>query len=249
MTEMIKTRLNGKWDIVLPEHRAARPEWKTGWETERLDALFDVIKSQIYYGSGKVVVYDVGTEEGDMTGLYSQWGADVHAFEPNPLVWPNIRAIWEANKFKPLAGYFVGFCAADTDMHPENIEPIIAEGDRDGWPVCAYGELIGNHGFRTIFERSGDTPRIRIDDYVKAHTPPTIITMDVEGAEFEVLKGAEQTIIDHKPVIYISVHPEFMFAGFDTYEADMHLWLRRHNYTGEHIAYDHEHHWEYTPND
>lgn len=242
MTEMIETLLNNRWTITLPEHRAARPEWKTGWETERLDALFFDIANQ-----EKPVVYDVGTEEGDMTGLYSQWGAEVHAFEPNPLVWPNIRAIWEANRLKDLAGYFVGFCAADTDRHPENIEPIIAEPDRDGWPACAYGELIGNHGFRTIFERSGDTPRIKIDDYVQDHTPPTLITMDVEGAEFEVLKGAEQTIIDYMPNIYISVHPEFMFAGFDTYEADMHLWLRQRGYIGTHLAYDHEHHWKYVP--
>jgi len=246
MTDMVMTTLNGSWDIILPEHRAARPEWTTGWERERLDALAGEVDCQL---DNKIIpiVYDIGTEEGDVTGLYSQWGAEVHVFEPNPLVWPNIRAIWEANKLKPLAGYFVGFAAADTETRPENIEPIIAEPDRDGWPASAYGELIGNHGFRTIFERSGDTPRIRIDDYAATHTAPTIITMDVEGAEFEVLKGAEQTILDHKPVIFISVHPEFMFAGFDTYEADMHLWLRQHGYEGEHLAYDHEHHWEYRP--
>lgn len=241
---MKNTRVNGQWDIILPDHRADRPEWQTGWERERLDALHAEITRQ-----DNPVVYDIGTEEGDMTGLYSMWGADVHAFEPNPLVWPNIRAIWEANDLRPLAGLFVGFAAADTELNPPNIEPIIAEPGRDGWPASAYGELIGNHGFRTIFERSGDTPRIRIDEYAEGRQLPTIITMDVEGAEFEVLKGAEQTISKCQPTIFISVHPVFMFEGFGYDEAHMHLWLREHDYVGQHLAYDHEHHWKYTHKD
>lgn len=250
--EMVPARLNGKWDIILPKHRADRPEWATGWEPERLDALHNAIVG-VYAETALVnrrpVVYDIGTEEGDMTGLYSLWGADVVAFEPNPLVWPNIRAIWQANDLRPLAGHFVGFAAADTDEHPESIEPIIAAPDIDGWPACAHGPVIGDHGFRTIFERSGDTPRVRIDDYVQAHpdSPPDIITMDVEGAELEVLKGAEATLRNYRPVVFISVHPEFMFAGFGQYEADLHGWLNARGYAGTHLAYDHEHHWEYHP--
>ncbi|RTK94023.1 FkbM family methyltransferase [Candidatus Saccharibacteria bacterium] len=245
MTEMVKARLNGKWDIILPEHRAARPEWTTGWEPERLDALESEIKDQISKGQTPVV-YDIGTEEGDMTGLYAQWGASVHAFEPNPRVWPNIKAIWEANNLPPLEGFFVGFAAAKTDIRPENIEAIIDQPIVDGWPFCAHGEVIGDHGFRTIAERSGDTPSVRIDDYVSlTEEPPTIITMDVEGAEFEVLKGAELILEQFSPVVFISVHPEFMFKDYGTYEADMHLWLRQQGYTGRHFAYDHEHHWEY----
>lgn len=241
MTVMKPVKLNGKWDIILPEHRAARPEWLTGWEVERLDALHDTIT-----GLGHPVVYDIGTEEGDMTGLYSMWGATVHAFEPNPLVWPNIKAIWEANDLPPLAGMFVGFAAATTDILPHGIEQIITEPDIDGWPACASGPLIGDHGFRTIFERSHDTPRTRLDDYVGASNKPDVITMDVEGAEFEVLKGAEHTLRTYHPTLFISVHPEFMKDGFDTYEADMHLWLRNLGYVGTHLAYDHEHHWMYT---
>lgn len=251
-TEMVPAKLNGKWDIILPAHRATRPEWATGWERERLDALHNAIVGAAAETrtalNRRPVVYDIGTEEGDMTGLYSLWGADVHAFEPNPLVWPNIRAIWQANDLRPLAGHFVGFAAADTDEHPADIETVIAAPDRDGWPACAHGPVIGDHGFRTIAERSGDTPRIRIDDYVQAHptSPPDIITMDVEGAEFEVLKGAETTLTAYRPIVFISVHPEFMFAQYGAYEGEMHRWLRDLGYRGRHLAYDHEHHWEYT---
>ncbi len=43
---------------------------------------------------------------------------------------------------------------------------------------------------------------------------PTVITMDVEGAEFEVIKGAENVLREHKPIIFMSVHPEFMFESY-----------------------------------
>src|SRR5882724_6033705 len=87
------TLINGKWQLLLPKHRADRPEWKTGWEVERLDALRASIEP------GKLV-FDVGAEEGDMSALYALWGAQVVLFEPNERVWPNIRAIWEANRLE-----------------------------------------------------------------------------------------------------------------------------------------------------
>jgi hypothetical protein len=74
----------------------------------------------------------------------------------------------------------------------------------------------------------------------------TVREMDVEGTEWEVLRGAERTLEAHSPVIYISVHPEFMFAQYGYYEGEMHRWLRDRGYQGRHLAFDHEHHWEYT---
>ena len=58
MTEMIKTTLNGEFEIVLPKHRAERPEWHSedGWEKPRLKSMYKHI------GNGDVVYY-VGAEE------------------------------------------------------------------------------------------------------------------------------------------------------------------------------------------
>ena len=37
MTEMIKSIINGEFEIMLPEHRAARPDWYQdhGWEDRK----------------------------------------------------------------------------------------------------------------------------------------------------------------------------------------------------------------------
>src|SRR5882672_1960561 len=105
MAEMIKTMLNGEYEIILPKHRADRAEWYTeeGWERERLKALEAEIKHQINTKLSSVVYY-IGAEEGEMAALCQMWGAKVVLFEPNKLVWPNIKAIWEANDLEMPMG-------------------------------------------------------------------------------------------------------------------------------------------------
>jgi FkbM family methyltransferase len=48
---------------------------------------------------------------------------------------------------------------------------------------------------------------IRLDDYCAEHgLAPTAIKIDVEGAEMSVLFGARDTLIRHRPVIFLSTH-------------------------------------------
>ena len=89
MTEMIKTTLNGEFEMVLPKHRAERPEWysESGWEKLRLKSMHNHI------GSGDVVYY-VGAEEGEFPALCQMWGAELVLFEPNPKVWSHLPLTW-----------------------------------------------------------------------------------------------------------------------------------------------------------
>ena len=45
MTEMVKAVINGEFEIMLPKHRADRPEWYTekGWEKPRLKSMHEKI--------------------------------------------------------------------------------------------------------------------------------------------------------------------------------------------------------------
>jgi FkbM family methyltransferase len=49
---------------------------------------------------------------------------------------------------------------------------------------------------------------VALDDFVRDSTPPNAIKCDVEGAEAEVLRGAEQTIRAHRPWILCETHSE-----------------------------------------
>lgn len=101
---MKKIKVNNKWEIVLPDHRADWPEWSKGkgWEKARLDSMHENL-------SKDDVIYYVGAEEGDMPALCAMWGARVVLFEPNSRVWPNIRATWEANKLEDPLFCYVGY--------------------------------------------------------------------------------------------------------------------------------------------
>lgn len=244
---MIDTRINGQWNLLLPEHRAARPEWQTGWERERLDSMC----LNLWRGA---TVYDIGTEEGDISALLAQWcghGLDgtidagsLYLFEPNQRVWPNVKAIFEANGLKPPAGAWTGF------VGPEQRDAVIdswrLDEDgwiSDGWPACADGPIIGDHGFLNICERP-DVPVVSIDYLVDNDIAlaPHVITMDVEGAELQVLRGAESVLDRHRPLVYVSVHEQFLREMYDSSASDVFAFFLRLGYRCDVIAMDHELH-------
>lgn len=224
-------RLNGKWDLWLPEHRAAREEWTNtaGWERERLDSMHANLKP----GD---VVYDIGAEEGDFGGLFASWGCDVVLAEPNPRVWPNIRAIFEANDLThAVKGCWVGLVGDITDdAHAP---------DEDVWPECAYGPVIGDHGFMSLADGRETCPQITLDDLVeRTGVAPTALTLDVEGGECFVMQGAQHTLAEHAPLVWVSVHPEFMFGSHGQYQNELYTLLHQHGYVKHLLAHDHETH-------
>lgn len=239
MIEMINTKINNQWELLLPSYRAARPEWTTGWERERLDAIYKHIKPND-------IILDVGAEEGDLSALMATWVPDggIYLIEPNPRVWPNIKLIWQSNKIKHPLDFFVGFASNQTILSPPRND--VNSQVIDGWPLCAYSRATGRHGDRRLTKRlNNSTPQIKIDDFCGDTIRPNIITMDIDGGEFEALMGAEQVLRKYKPLLFISVHPDYMHAHFGQFEYDLHLYLQSLGYGREHLKYDHEHHWMY----
>jgi len=255
MAEMVKTLLNGKWWLTIPKHRADRPAWHSakGWERVRLDAMHDVIEP------GDIVI-DVGAEEGDMSALCAKWAGPtggIFLVEPNPRVWPNIRAIWDSNNdLAHVVDWFVGFAAAETRLDPPNdnvtavAERVLVANGID-WPKCAFDEVIGDHGFRHLAQEADATPQTRLDDFINkgvTHGSVSIdvITMDVEGSEFEVLKGAYDILANDRPVVFVSIHPAFLWDLYRTQTTEIHDWMTRLGYESQLLTIDHEEHWVFT---
>lgn len=239
MTKMIPTLINGRWKLLLPEHRAARPEWTSeqGWEKARLNNMHEWVADFRLAHDNAPVVYYIGAEEGDMAGLLAQWGAKLVLFEPNPAVWPNIKAIWEANSLKaPVCCQAFASSKTTGDI---SVDQTLR------WPPCADGPIIAEHGFKNLCEADGTIAEVKIDDVVLAYELPDMISLDVEGAEWEVLRGAEQTLRQHRPRIYLSGHPEFLYQIYGEYLGDLRHWIRELGYTETLLAYDHEVHLVY----
>lgn len=220
---MKPTLINNKWQLLLPKHRANRPGWKF-WEYERNAAMYAAIRP------GDIIV-DVGAEEGDLSALYASWaGTAPILIEPSPKMWPWIRQTFVANNLE-IGKEFVGF------VGKENIK---------GTPQDTNVETIPDPGFAHINENDGTIPQIKLDDLVETCD---IITMDVEGGEYDVLLGAKGLIARCKPIIFISVHPEFLRERYNMTPDDLLVLMEHHyGYTGTYLGYDHEYHWLYKPN-
>jgi FkbM family methyltransferase len=192
-----------------------------------------------HLGNGGHVVYDIGAEEGDLPALWATWDNDVVLFEPNERVWPNIKAIWDGNELPGPHACFAGFAAGDNGSE--------AMWRLDGaWPDVADGPLIGDHGFCNLAERP-DIPRLRIDTMAESAGPPTAITIDVEGAELHVLAGAEGVLRGHRPLVWVSVHPSFMWDMYHQVPGDLDSYMLGLDYESTYLCTDHEEHWFWSP--
>lgn len=225
---MEETLINNKYKLILPLHRAARPEWKTGWEVERIESMLARLKE------GDLVL-DIGAEEGDISALLAQRTGNIILMEPNKKVWPNIRAIWEANKLLMPKMCFIGFASNEDNYQ-------IADFTGSVWPEWAYGDIIGDHGFKELSD-PGNISQIKIDT-IAEKLPQNIklMTIDVEGSEFEVLKGAYETLRRTQPLVYVSVHPQFMADHFQQKYPDLKQFMVDLGYEERYLAYDHEMH-------
>ena len=151
---------------------------------------------------GKSVFIDVGAH----IGLYSlpasrrvRQGGQVFAFEPS------------GNSY----GYLLEHIAYNNidNIHPYQL--IVGDTKKDAVPF--YEHAISSsprNGLMQRKKRASDrfveTERrqISLDDFcAENHLSPDIIKIDVGGAELLVLKGARAILTEHRPIMFLGVHP------------------------------------------
>jgi len=231
VTEMIKTILNGEFEIVLPKHRADRPEWhsEAGWEKLRHKSMHERI------GKGDVVYY-VGSEQGEFPALCQMWGAEVVLFEPNPKVWSHLPLTWTSNNLELPMACIPGFASNKINN--------LARVYFNQWPPEVNNEIKAAHGFKELYLEGDTYGQITIDSCVYDHKikPPTVISLDVEGSEWRVLEGAERALREHKPKIWLSGHPEFMLQQWNESLYNLRQWIKGLGYQETLLDYQYEVH-------
>ena len=60
-----------------------------------------------------------------------------------------------------------------------------------------------------------------LDDFAADHASPVVVKIDVEGAEEEVLKGADQVFRRSQPTLICEVHNERAAIGVAVWLANM----------------------------
>jgi len=135
-------------------------------------------------------VYDIGANTGFYTLLAARRagaGGNVHAFEPSPRNLGPLREHVRLNRFDQVT------------VHP------VALSDHAG--ELAF-EDTGSFTGRLTRHGSLKVRAVTLDQIAHDQDlpPPSVLKIDVEGAELSVLRGGQQTITGHRPVIFLATH-------------------------------------------
>lgn len=224
-----------EFDLKLPDFLASWDVWEY-WENERIHSMHAHLSSSD-------VLFEVGAESGWMTALFGKYFVDpknVCIFEPTPEYWPNIKQTWEANCTAPPR---IGVCALVGNENKN--APTISTAS---WPKEAYGDLTQARSYKYIHEHGETTPQIRLDDFVQlSGIIPNALTIDVEGAECDVIAGAELILKTFRPLVWCSVHPDLIERDYKRPASDVSFLMDSFGYVGKILAQDHETHFLYRP--
>jgi FkbM family methyltransferase len=205
------------------------------WERER----FHSMRHHLSRGD---ILFDVGTEQGWCNLIYASivGPENMVLIEPTKEFWPNIKATWERNYFNapPLACYD-GLVSDITNTDTAVFTP---------WPAAAAGDLIDRNKYQYIHDHDVEVPQMTLDDLVdRSGITPHAITIDVEGAELLVLRGSADTLTEHRPMVWVSLHDDLLERDYDASINDVHMFMDSLGYQATFLAKDHEEHWLYLP--
>lgn len=147
-----------------------------------------------WYLKPGMVFVDVGANLGDYTLIASRLvgdGGKVVSFEPDPS-----NYAWLTKSIARNA--FVNIEARQEALSDQDGEATLFLGDVSGWHTLKAVQRPSARGEVTVKTRKLDNVLFdRID----------LMKIDVEGAEFDVISGARESLARHRPVLIIDLHP------------------------------------------
>ncbi len=141
--------------------------------------------------SEKEIFCDVGAYDMANSQQFIQWSKGnyekIIAFEADPVSYEKCKETIEIAKLERVELLFNGLHSSNTEMRFLSAP----DGEYGGSRIDDSGEVI--------------VKAITLDSYLKG-APVSFIKMDIEGAELDALKGAENTIKTWKPKLAISAY-------------------------------------------
>ena len=177
-----------RYPITLPDDKGI---WTGTYEQELAGAIAKAIQP----GD---VCFDIGSWRGYFSGVMALNGASkVFAFEPLPENVTQLNKMLKLNSNLPISlveaavadqsGVLEFVTMPETSMGKlavSSFQAEISSGQKISVQAVSLDELIS----------SGELP------------PPLVIKIDVEGAEYMVLKGGRKTLEQHHPKLFIEIH-------------------------------------------
>lgn len=167
-----------------------------------------------------MIVFDIGANIGWYTLHFAHQylNVQVHAFEPVPTTFAWLQKNIALNTIQNIFAYNFGF----SDYEAELMFYL-----QEGFSVSASAANLSDRQ---------NVPNVRVrvvrfDDFASAnHLHVDLIKCDVEGAELSVFRGAEQTLRQHRPIIFTEMLRKWA-AKFGYHPNDMIAFMAGLGYT------------------
>ena len=169
------------------------------YEKEGIDKFKHLVKSND-------CIYDIGANVGYMSLIFSKLTKNrIYAFEPLPVNLIKLQLHIDVNS---VSNVEIIPCAI-TDRKT------ILQFSQDDNPVA--NTYIKESPIFSHSKHKLEVLGTSIDDFVlEANSlPPNFIKIDVEGAEFDVLRGAKNTLLKYKPIVLLATHEIHSFGVKD----------------------------------
>lgn len=165
---------------------------QTPYEVEKAEHTF-----YIQYLQPGMVAFDIGANIGELSLLFSRFvGPEgrVHSFEASPNTFKRLSEIVSISNRKNISQNCV--CLSDTigmaKLH-------IFDDEHSGWTTLANRPLQ-QYGINIQPVDTANIPTTTIDAYCESHNIHQIdlLKIDVEGAEYQVIQGADRMMHEHR---------------------------------------------------
>jgi FkbM family methyltransferase len=169
------------------------------WEHAAWEGNYELPVQELFikFLAPGAVLFDIGANYGFFSLLAARLGADVYAFEPDK---GNAEVLARHADMNHLLDRIHIIPSAVFSYSGEvALEP----------PTGRHAHGNAHTGVRDSL--SGNTlqvPCVRLDDFIDGNPNPSLIKMDVEGAESEVLRGADRLFRMKRPRLLCEVHDE-----------------------------------------
>ncbi len=224
--------VNGRYPVKVPSFMDMH-HWWGNWETERFLSMESLLKPGM-------ILFDCGAFDGWQDVFLSRFvggGQNMVLIEPVAENWANIKATWEANGVDVPRATYMGLIAPASQMKAARLY-------KSEWPDGPdYSNAISVTKFKHITENIESTPATTLSYLAYMSGIPDAINIDVEGAELLVLESGQDLLREFSPLVWVSIHPEFMKARYDHDDAAVHEFMADLRYRGTYLGTDHESHW------
>lgn len=155
-------------------------------------------------------IWDIGAHIGYHSLMFAKLVGEkgkVLAFEPNPYNIERFEMHMKENPEIASKITLLPIALSDTDGQTEfRFSSNVDNGESSGSYLSNVTTVYNPEIYEDFENMSVEIQKV--DTLVNKHPEfvPSIIKVDVEGAEYEVLQGAESTIRQYRPVLYVEIH-------------------------------------------